>query len=79
VVATAEMPESMRKQAAMMTGCIAGAEHVDRIQFLLEGVGFHNVHIELKTHSKELVSGWFPGSGAENYVASADIRAQKPK
>lgn len=78
VVATAEMPESMRQQAALKTGCIDGAEHIDRIQFLLEEVGFQNVNIELKAHSKELVSGWFPGSGAENYVASSYIRAVKP-
>jgi hypothetical protein len=79
VVATAEMPESMREQAALMTGCIAGAEHIDRIQYYLEEVGFKNVKIELKGHSKALVKGWFPGSGAENFVASADIRAVKPK
>jgi len=57
--------------------CIAGAEPIDRVQSLLTEVGFHHVHIELKDHSKALVSGWFPGSGAENYVASADIQAQK--
>ncbi len=78
VVATAEMPESMRKQAALLTGCIAGAEHIDRIESFLKEVGFQDVKIELKDHSRELVRGWFPGSGAENYVASADIRAVKP-
>ena len=77
VVATSEMPESMREQAALMTGCIAGAEHIDRIKFYLKEAGFQNIKIELKGHSKELVSGWFPGSGAENYVASADISAEK--
>jgi len=78
VVATSELPEFMRSEAAFMTGCIAGAEPVDRLQCLLEAVGFRNVGIELKDHSKALVNGWFPGSGAENYVASADIRAEKP-
>ena len=78
VVATAEMPEPMREQAALMTGCIAGAENIDKIKHFLEEAGFRNIKIELKGHSKELISGWFPGSGAENYVASADIRAEKP-
>ena len=77
VVATAEMPDQLREQASMLSGCIAGAEHIDRIRDLLDEVGFHHVKIELKTYSKELVSGWFPGSGAENYVASADIEAVK--
>lgn len=78
VVATAEMPDQMREQAALLTGCIAGAEHIDKIRSLLEEVGFKEVKIELKARSKELVSGWFPGSGAEDYVASADIEALKP-
>jgi ubiquinone/menaquinone biosynthesis C-methylase UbiE len=78
VVATAEMPQTLRENAALMTGCIAGAEHIDRIKRYLEEVGFKKVNIELKAHSKELVRGWFPESGAENFVASADIRAEKP-
>jgi SAM-dependent methyltransferase len=78
VVATAEIPESIKEQAAFMTGCIAGAEHVDRVRSLLAEVGFRNVKIDLKAYSKDLISGWFPGSGAENFVASADIVAEKP-
>lgn len=72
------MPDSMREQAAMMTGCIAGAEHIDRVRSLLAEAGFQNIEIDLKAYSPELVEGWFPGSGAENYVASADIVAEKP-
>ncbi|WP_054030453.1 arsenite methyltransferase [Desulfatitalea tepidiphila] len=78
VVAIAEMPEHMRQQAALLTGCIAGAEHIDRLRDILYEVGFLEVRIETKSYSKELVSGWFPGSGAENVVASADIKAMKP-
>lgn len=77
VVATAEMPGQMREQAAMMTGCVAGAEHVDRIRDLLVSAGFKDVRIDLKDYSKKLISGWFPGSRAEDYVASADIEAVK--
>jgi arsenite methyltransferase len=78
VVATAEMPDSLRKQAALITGCVAGAERTDRLRCFLEEAGFEDVKIEIKAHSKALVSGWFPGSGAEKYVSSADIRAVKP-
>ncbi len=79
VVATREMPEEMREQAALLTGCVAGAEHIDRLRSLLDKVGFVDVKIEIKPRSKELVGGWFPGSGAEDYVASADIQARKPQ
>ena len=78
VVATAEMPDQMREQAALLTGCIAGAEHIGKIRGLLKEVGFKEVKSELKARSEELVSGWFPGSGAEDYVASANIEALKP-
>jgi len=78
VVATKEMPEEMRGQAALLTGCVAGAEHIDRLRSLLDEVGFANVTIEVKTRSREMISGWFPASGAEDYVASADITACKP-
>jgi arsenite methyltransferase len=78
VVATAEMPAALRQEAALLTGCIAGAEHIDRLEAILNDIGFEDIRIEVKSHSRQLVSGWFPESGAENYVASADIEAVKP-
>jgi arsenite methyltransferase len=78
VVATAEIPQEVRDQAAMLTGCIAGATRVDQIESLLREAGFTKIKITLKDYSKNLVSQWFPGAGAENYVASADIEAFKP-
>jgi len=77
VVEIKAMPESLREKAAMLTGCVAGAAPVDRIRQLLTEAGFRNVRIQIKAGSKELVGNWFPGSGAENYVASADIVAVK--
>lgn len=77
VVATAELPDEFREQAALLTGCVAGAEHVDRLRRLLDEAGFRDITIEIKAHSKALISSWFPGSGAEKYVASADIVAVK--
>jgi arsenite methyltransferase len=79
VVATAEMPENMRAQAALLTGCIAGAEHVDHLRTLMKSAGFEAIRIDVKAYSTQLVSQWFPGSGAENFVASADIEAFKPQ
>ena len=78
VVATADMPVQLREQAAMLTGCIAGAEHIDRLRQLLQAAGFQDVKVTVKSYSNELISQWFPNSGAENYVASADIEAVKP-
>jgi arsenite methyltransferase len=77
VVATAEIPQEVREQAAMLTGCIAGAEQVDKIENRLRDAGFTEIKITLKDYSKKLVSQWFPGRSAESYVASADIEAIK--
>lgn len=79
VVATAEIPGPIKEQAALLTGCVAGADHVDTIQAQLREVGFENIRIEIRPESKQLLQQWFPESGADHYVASANIAARKPK
>jgi arsenite methyltransferase len=79
VVATAEIPDTIKEQTALMTGCMAGADHVDNIKAQLIEVGFQNVHIEIRPKSGQFLQHWFPDSGVERYVASADIEARKPK
>ena len=37
------------------------------------------VSIEVKEESREVIAGWMPGSGAEEFVASAKVCAVKPK
>ncbi len=77
VVALQTIPEAMHKKAALLTGCVAGAETVENIEAMLAEAGFHEVHIRIKGKSREWLAELFPGSGAENYVASADIEAFK--
>ncbi len=79
VVATAEMPAPMKEQAALLTACVAGADHVDNIESQLKEIGFENIKIDIKPESKQILRDWFPDSGAEHYVASANIEARKPK
>ena len=35
--------------------------------------------IDVKPESREFIRDWIPGSGSENYIASATIEAVKPK
>lgn len=79
VVATAEIPKPMKEQGELLTGCIAGADQVDKIEAQLKEVGFENISIEIRPESKQFLQQWFPDSGAEHYVASANIEARKPK
>lgn len=78
VVATAVMPEALRKDLAAYTGCVAGAALVDDLQAMLTNAGFTNVRIQPKDTSREFIREWMPGSSASDYVVSAVIEATKP-
>jgi arsenite methyltransferase len=78
VVATAAIPEQLASKALALTGCVAGAASVETIQTLLRAAGFADIRVDVKPESREFIQNWMPGSGAENYVASANIEAVKP-
>jgi arsenite methyltransferase len=78
VVATAPLPDHLRSRPEALSGCLSGATAIDEIGPLLQSLGFENVRIELKRNSAELIKTWLPGSGAEQYVASASIQAERP-
>lgn len=78
VVSTATLPEHLKEEAAMVTGCVVGAETVERIEELLNESGFVDISIQVRQESQEFIKEWFPGSGVEQYVASANIEAVKP-
>lgn len=78
VVMTAALPAALESDVAALTGCVSGAASVETIQELLRAAGFENVRVEVKKESREFIRDWLPGSGVENYVASATIEAVKP-
>jgi len=57
---------------------VAGAPRPDELTDALTAAGFEQVCIEYKEHSSEYIKEWLPGSGAEDYVISANITAVKP-
>ncbi len=77
VVATAELPEDIEKDQRMMTGCIAGAEHVDVIKAMLRNAGFKEIKLTPKDNSREILQSWVPDRKIEDYVASYLIEAKK--
>jgi len=78
IVALQPLPEAMRQQAALITGCVAGAESVETLKAILKDLGFEQVRIRIRAKSGEWIREMFPESGGEAYVASADIEAIKP-
>lgn len=77
VLATKPLPQEFQEDPSMLCGCIGGAASVDEITQLLAQVGFVDVVVETVEESREAIAAWFPGTGVENYVVSASIRAKK--
>lgn len=78
VVATAPLPEALQSDIQGLTGCVAGAADVATIRALLEEAGFHNVRVDVSQQSRAFIRDWMPGSGVEDYVASATIEGMRP-
>jgi len=45
---------------------------------MLTAAGFINIEIRIKEESREVIKQWMPGSGAEDFVVSAEVTADKP-
>lgn len=78
VVASTELPDEIRDDLALYSGCMAGASQIDELQMILEQSGFENIRIAPKDESREFIKDWAPGRGVEDYVISATIEAVKP-
>jgi arsenite methyltransferase len=78
VVRTAAAPRSLLEDLAALTTCVAGAAPVEELRQLLGEAGFEGIKVEVREESRAFIRDWMPGSGAENYVASATIEARKP-
>ena len=77
IVTSTELPESIKQDVKLYTGCITGATQIDTLNAILESVGFGEIRIEVKPDSRSFISKWAPGSRAEDFIASADIRATR--
>lgn len=77
VVAIADIPEALRNDPALISGCISGAAPVAEIERMLKAAGFGRVEVRVKDESREFIKDWAPGMGIERYVASATIQAVK--
>jgi arsenite methyltransferase len=78
VVNVAPLPPELAQDPALLCGCVAGAVSAPKIEAMLADAGFTDIRIAAKGASREVVAGWAPGRGIEDYVAAAMIEARKP-
>lgn len=78
VVATAPIPERFRGTDAALTGCIGGAERVAEFERMLTDAGFTDVAVRPHPESRTFIKDWMPGTGIEEYIASATVEGTKP-
>jgi arsenite methyltransferase len=79
LVAIKTIPPAVKRDSDKHSGCVAGASPVQTLKQILKATGFRDICITVKEESKEFIKGWFPGSGVEKYVRSAEVRAIRPK
>lgn len=78
IVATAELPEDVKHDLALYSGCVAGASLIDDVEEMLKEAGFTHIRITPKDGSKALIRDYAPGRKLEDFIASANIEAVKP-
>ncbi len=77
IVALNALPQTLKENLDAWCGCVSGATQMDELGELMEAAGFQDVLILPRAESREMISQWFPGSGAEGHVVSAIIKAWK--
>jgi arsenite methyltransferase len=78
VVATAELPDEMRNDAALVAGCMGNASLIKDLEDMMRAAGFAQIRIQPKDESKHFIKDWAPGLNVTDFVVSATIEAVKP-
>ena len=71
-----EIPDRL-KTAEALACWVSGAPKLESLDHYLKQAGFENIKVTLKEESREVIKQWLPGSGAEDFVVSAEITANK--
>jgi arsenite methyltransferase len=78
IVAIKPLPDKLRSDAALYSGCMAGACLIFELETMLSDAGFLDISIDVKEDSCDFIKNWAPNSNIEDYVLSATIVAKKP-
>lgn len=77
VVASAPLPEEIKNDKDLLSGCMAGASSMDELVTMMKNSGFSQIEITPKDESRSFIKDWAPGTNIEDFVLSAYIQAVK--
>lgn len=78
VVARAELPDEVKQDLSLHSGCLAGATAQADLVRILEEVGFADIVIRAKGNSDDVITSWDSKRGFESKVFAAEVTATKP-
>ena len=79
VVATSKLPEELKENLELYSGCISGAATIDELKAMLKNAGFENIQITPDEKSKAFLDSNLKGTGIESKVVSLSIEAVSHK
>jgi ubiquinone/menaquinone biosynthesis C-methylase UbiE len=78
VVAREELPDAVRRDLSLYSGCLAGATVQSELVRILEEAGFRDISIRPKGNTDQVISSWEQKKGYESQVFAAEVEAVKP-
>lgn len=78
VVASAPLPDEIKNDKDLLSGCMAGASPIEELEQMLKDSGFTNIKISPKDDSRDFIKDWAPDTNITDFVLSAYIQANKP-
>jgi SAM-dependent methyltransferase len=78
VVALRPVPEEIRRDLALYTGCVAGAATVAETEALLRQAGFVDIQVRVNDAATAAMADMTPGQDLRSLAASASIEARRP-
>ena len=72
VVSTIELPEQMRMDAGLVSGCMGNASLIEDLEKMMVEAGFEQIRIAPKDASREFVRDWAPDQGVVSATIEGD-------
>lgn len=77
VVARGELPEEVKRDLALHSGCLAGATPQAELLAMLKEAGFVDIAVRPKGNSRDVIESWEAKRGFADQVFAAEVTATK--